>query len=134
MESQLFLLLLDLLELPDQDQYGHFPELVENAEKTWKTLQIFHRYGIIFQGYLDFIAWRIQQEVFLGIGDIDSSYHPSSLSTLELWLLSLKEKKIPENRIVIFDKLLFEAEFSSSEQKALFDLFLLKKSALVLYP
>ncbi len=133
-QTNTFQLLLDLLDLPDQESYSSFPERLELQLSTAKTPYFFHRYGVIFQAYWDFLLSKINLEEFLSVGDINSSYLLKDFSQTTDFLALRKNNSLPSNSAIIFDQKLFETAFSLAVQQEILADLQSKNSLLQLYP
>ncbi len=129
-----FQLLLDLLDLPDQEVYASFPDRLEQQLSTAKAPYFFHRYGVIFQAYWDFLVSKINLEEFLSVGDIDSQYLLNDFSQTTDFVTLQKNNSLPSNSAIIFDQKLFETIFSSAVQQEILEDLESKNSLLQLYP
>lgn len=65
-----FNLLLDLLEIPQNDNYQKILGVIE--ENKEKNIHFYHQYSFIFQWYQDLLNNKISIEEFLQLWDINS--------------------------------------------------------------
>ena len=68
--SSAYILLLDLLNISDSDDYKKVADLLEKYPT--KNLACFHRHAIIFYAYHDLLNGSMQIEDFLAVGDVTS--------------------------------------------------------------
>ena len=109
-----FNLLLDLLDIPQNQNYPQILEVIEKNKD--KKIHFYHQYWFIFQWYQDLLNKKTSPEDFLQLWDIDSQINVDIQKSDSISFLR-SNPILDQNSVYIFDSL---AEWILAEQGNVF--------------